>query len=215
MGSTRGVILVTGATGFLGRLLCAHLVRQGFTVRALARDPEAARRGIGVPIEAFRCDLPGSIADAAFEGGGRALVHAAAATRGPGGREAEAVDIEGSQRLFALARRHGIGRVVFLSSTSAAADAPARYGRDKWRVEQMLDPVRDVAHRPGLVVGPGGLFARMRAGLSRWRVAPLVYGGRQRLSLLWWQDLCLAIERVLEDQPLRVVRATAPEPVSL
>jgi NADH dehydrogenase len=210
MGQTRGVILVSGATGFLGRRLCTHLARQGWTIRALARDPGAAPRA-GV----FRCALPGTIDEAAFDGGGQALVHAAAATRRPGEAEAEAVNIEGSRRLFGMARAHGIRRIVFVSSMSAAPDAPARYGRDKWRVEQMLEAGRDVAVRPGLVVGPGGLFARMRAGLARSRIAPLVYGGKQRLPVLWWQDLCLAVERVLDGAPLPVVRACAPEPVDL
>jgi NADH dehydrogenase len=209
------VILVSGATGFLGRRLCTHLARQGWTVRALARDPAAARRAAGGPIEAFHCVLPGTIEEAAFDGGGHALVHAAAATRGPRAAEAEAVDIEGSRRLFEMARRRGVRRIVFLSSMSAGPDAPARYGRDKWRVEQMLEPGRDVAVRPGLVVGPGGLFARMRAGLARWRIAPLVYGGGQRLTVLWWEDLCLAVERVLDGAPFSVVRACAPEPVGL
>src|SRR5262245_48788443 len=163
MGQTRGVILVSGATGFLGRRLCTHLARQGWTIRALVRDPGAARRAADAWIEVFHCALPATIDEAAFDGGGQALVHAAAATRGSG--EAEAVNIDGSRRLFEMARIHGIRRIVFLSSMSAAPDAPARYGHDKWRVEQMLEPGRDVAVRPGLVVGPGGLFARMRTGL--------------------------------------------------
>ena len=31
------MILVTGATGFLGRNLCEHLTRKGYSLRALAR----------------------------------------------------------------------------------------------------------------------------------------------------------------------------------
>ena len=36
-------LLVVGATGAIGRLAVAAAVRQGFDVRALARDPERAR----------------------------------------------------------------------------------------------------------------------------------------------------------------------------
>ncbi len=42
-------VLITGATGFLGRRLCEHLREQGYRPSALARDPERALRAL--PLE--------------------------------------------------------------------------------------------------------------------------------------------------------------------
>jgi nucleoside-diphosphate-sugar epimerase len=163
----------------------------------------------------FQCELPGAVDETAFEGECRAMIHGAWATRATGERETEAVNLEGSRRLFALARASRVESIVFLSSMTAAEDAPGRYGRDKWRVERMLNSDRDLALRPGLVVGPGGLVGRIRAGLASWRVAPLVYGGRQRLPVVWWEDVCLAVTQVLRRRRGGLLHACAREPVSL
>ena len=59
MSSGEQTVLITGATGFLGRAACAAFTAAGFQVRALVRNPAAAadlqpiaQGGI------FRCDLP-------------------------------------------------------------------------------------------------------------------------------------------------------------
>jgi len=69
---TTQTILVTGATGNVGRHIATQLTDRGMTVRALCRDPSSARLPAGVT--AVRGDLtePGSVrsaaagADAAF-----------------------------------------------------------------------------------------------------------------------------------------------------
>ena len=76
MSSAGQTVLITGATGFLGRAACAAFTAAGFQVRALVRNPAAAadlqpvaQGGI------FRCDLPDVIDERALDGGARALIH--------------------------------------------------------------------------------------------------------------------------------------------
>src|SRR6266487_3942886 len=76
--SGRGVILVTGANGFLGRHCCEAFTAAGFAVRALVRRPEASRdlRSVA-PGGIFHCDLPAGIDECAFQGEVRAIIHCA------------------------------------------------------------------------------------------------------------------------------------------
>lgn len=105
---------VTGAGGFIGRRLVAQLLRRGWEVRVLSRNP-GARFPSGVA--AFRGDLgqAGPIPSGFVEGAG-VLFHCAAETR----QEAamEAVNTGGTARLIRAARGR-IGHWVQLSSVGA------------------------------------------------------------------------------------------------
>jgi uncharacterized protein YbjT (DUF2867 family) len=54
MSADRPTILVTGATGFIGRQLCARLVEDGFPVRCIVRNPASERAG---ELERLGCEL--------------------------------------------------------------------------------------------------------------------------------------------------------------
>jgi nucleoside-diphosphate-sugar epimerase len=207
------VIVVTGASGFLGGECCRHFCQQGYSVRALVRSPEE----VGEPLRRhaaggiYRCELPDFIDEAALQGPIDALIHCAFATQGEGRQRAEAVDVEGSQNLLRAAGRADVKRFVFISSFSSHPDAESHYGRSKWRVESMLDEERDLIVRAGLIIGAGGLFQRMREALRRSRLIPLFYGGRQQIQTVWVGDLCVALERALINETVGTLRIAAAE----
>jgi uncharacterized protein YbjT (DUF2867 family) len=67
MRSSHDVILVTGATGWVGRLVVDELLRAGVSVRALTRRPERAALPAGVEVVAGDFTIPASL-DPALEG---------------------------------------------------------------------------------------------------------------------------------------------------
>jgi uncharacterized protein YbjT (DUF2867 family) len=67
MRSRRDVILVTGATGRVGRLVVDELLRAGASVRALTRRPENAALPAGVEVVAGDFTVPASL-DSALDG---------------------------------------------------------------------------------------------------------------------------------------------------
>ena len=106
-------ILVTGATGNIGRPLVSHLARSGIGVRAVTRHPDSARFPTGVEtVTSAAAGVPG--ASAVFLNS-RAL-----------GDELPAV--------VALARRNGVRRLVALSAINADDDfarQPSRFRGDR------------------------------------------------------------------------------------
>ncbi|MFF7354722.1 MULTISPECIES: NAD(P)H-binding protein [Streptomyces] len=90
------MIVVTGATGNVGRALVDRLLAAGRPVRALTRDPQRAALPDGAEVVRFRPDDP-----AALFGGATALFLYAQA---------------GAADLLAAARAHGVRHVVLLSS---------------------------------------------------------------------------------------------------
>lgn len=167
MSHTSRTITVTGATGFVGRALCARLLRDEWRVVALIRScatelpdgVEARPVGDLSAVQDFTPHLTGSAAVIHLA----AKVHVMRPT--PEDEAAfQAVNVTATRRLAEGAATAGVGRLVFASSIKVNGDAstngrPFRaddrpaptdaYGRSKAEAEAEL---WDVAARTGLEV---------------------------------------------------------------
>ena len=206
-------IAVSGATGFLGAALCRHLAARGFAVRALARDP--ARKAPGLEALAWhRCALPDDVDPRGFDAVD-VFVHCAYETRFRSAARARAVNVAGSERVFRLARERGVRKIVFVSSMSAHADAISLYGRTKLEVEALLDPARDLAVRPGHILGEGGVFWRTAQSIAAFPFIPLFSKGDQPIQTIHLDDVCEGIRRAIEQDCTGTLLLAEPDPVAL
>jgi nucleoside-diphosphate-sugar epimerase len=204
-------IAITGASGLVGRALCTSLASRGHQIRALIRRPDASLGSIP-NLTTHTCDLPGRI-DAVALRGCDCIIHAAYVTRFRNLAEAREVNELGTRRLLEFSRKAGIPRFIFISSTSAHADARSYYGQSKHRLEGILDPARDLIIRPGLVLAAqGGLFARLAAATTgkRWTI-PLVAGGRQPMQTIHVEDLCEGVRLAVERKFTGALTLASPE----
>jgi uncharacterized protein YbjT (DUF2867 family) len=118
------------------------------------------------------------------------------------------VNVEGTRRLAAEAKRAGVRRFVYVSSLGAERGA-SDYHRSKKAAE---DAVRAVAPegwlilRPGNVYGPGdeviSLLLKMVRALP---VVPTIGRGDQPFQPVWHEDLGLALARAVERENPRGV----------
>ena len=111
-------ILITGATGFIGRRLTRDLVRRGESVRVLARDRRKARLLFGDNVEIFLGDVTDGETLAAACLGIETVYHIAGTYRFGlrHRRELWAVNVEGTENLLRAADTAGVRKVVHLSS---------------------------------------------------------------------------------------------------
>ena len=228
-------ILVTGASGFIGRALVTELASSGHSVRAAMRQPaDVFPRSVEVVAVS---DLTRPVEWRALLRGVETVVHLAGiAHAGPEIAEDayDRVNRLATAELASAAKAIGIRHLVFISSIRAQSgptstgplretDAPRptdAYGRSKLAAE---DAVRGAGApftilRPVLIYGPGarGNFARL-IELTRtpW---PLPFGRcRNRRSLLARQNMVGAIHFAL-DQPVaqgETYVVADPEPLTL
>ncbi|GAB2933001.1 NAD-dependent epimerase/dehydratase family protein [Rhodococcus aerolatus] len=115
------MLLVTGATGFVGSALVAHLTDRGHRVRVVVRDPARADV-LPDTAERVRADLADPDALARAVDGCEGVFHLAAAVGAPG-PEAHELNVGGTARVVEACRRAGVRRLVH-TSTSAAICVP-------------------------------------------------------------------------------------------
>lgn len=139
------MILVAGATGFLGRDICRRLVAQGHAVRGLVRptsDPMAleALRAIGVELAEGDLRDRASL-DAACEGVDTVVSTATITRTRQPGDSIEATDRDGQLNLVAAAERAGVARFVFVSYSGQIPESDP-LTRAKRTVERALQESR-------------------------------------------------------------------------
>lgn len=216
-------ILVTGATGFLGRPVCDELRARGHRIRALVRStaPE---------LKAEQVIWTGLEDDAAIRRaveGANAVVHLAARVHVMHDSVADPlaefrrVNVEGTERLARLAAEAGVRSFVFASSVKAMGeetlerpwletDDPAPvdpYGISKLEAELALARIStetglttSVLRLP-LVYGPGVRANMLRLFQLVDRGWPLPFAGiRNRRSLLYSRNAAAAIASLVDRQ---------------
>lgn len=229
-------VLVTGATGLLGRTTAERLLARGDDVRVMQRRPSA-----------LRCDETlGDITDVAAVRhavtGCDAVIHLAARVGVVGGwDEFEAVNVIGTMNLLEAAAITGAGRFVHVSSPSVAhhgdalVGAPAtpaapdrvrgHYARSKALAELSAleaagQPMAVAVIRPHLVWGPGDtqLVGRIVARARQGRLAT-VGSGMALIDTTYITNaasaLVAALDRApaIDGEPL-VVSNAQPRPVA-
>lgn len=196
------MILVTGATGFIGPRVVHALRARGHAVRALVRPGSSTRQ-----LDAWGCELArGDVTDAASlrtaAAGCEAVVHLVSIIAGPPSAF-ERVMVQGTRNVVAAAEAAGLGRIVLMSALGV--DESSRelvpYYRAKWAMEQAVSAssVEHAILRPGFVFGTGGgvlpLFVR-QVRLSP--VTPVVGDGTRRLQPIWVDDLAEGVAAAVD-----------------
>jgi len=218
-------IAITGANGFVGKVLSQQLLQRGHAVTGIVRRPGSTVQGVrewvysGSDFEGLESHWPSTLRV-------DALIHLAARVHMMGETSANLLDlyrsanVDGTMRLAHAARGAGVRRFVFVSSIKAVgershgraireSDDPAPtdpYGVSKLEAERALfefgakSGLEVVVVRPPLVYGPGvrANFLRLMGAVARG--VPLPLGAiSARRSLVFVENLADAITRCATD----------------
>lgn len=192
-------VLATGASGFVGRALCAQAALRGLAIVGVTRQPCQLPGGLENCVLAFideRTDWRPSLAGADVVIHLAARVHVMNDSAADPLTEFRRINVEGTLNLARQAAAVGVRRFIFISSVKVngeatqpghsftADDAPAPldpYGISKMEAEQGLQQIAAqtgmevVIIRPPLVYGPRvkANFAAMMRWLQRGVPLPL------------------------------------------
>ncbi|EAR52564.1 hypothetical protein OG2516_05633 [Oceanicola granulosus HTCC2516] len=186
-------VLVAGATGYLGRFLCAEYARRGHHVTALVRD---AARGAGladlsVEAEATRPETLVGIMD-----GMDLVVSALGITRQADGLGYREVDYQANLNLLREAEAAGVGRFAYVHVLNADTMAGVPLVDAKTAFVEALH----ASDLQATVIAPCGFFSDMGElfGMARQGRVWLFGDGSRRLNPIHGADLAAAIADATE-----------------
>lgn len=217
-------ILITGATGFIGRKLVAHFVSRGIPVRVLVRS----RQGLSPQffdsnVEIFQGNLNDMEGMRRSVSGVRTVFHLAHSI-GQTWEEFRRINLEGTRSLAEACIKEGVEDFVFTSTIAVYCygdveggrvdeEAPIdgqpekrnHYARSKILLEEMLFEMKEesglplVLFRPGIVVGEGGSPYHSGVGLwTRDNVCAYWGSGKNSLPFVLVDDVCAALAGVVD-----------------
>jgi nucleoside-diphosphate-sugar epimerase len=130
--------------------------------------------------------------------GCEAILHLAYAKYSILNKNASEINYQGTQKLLAAAIEAGITYFVYFSSQSAHKSAASEYGKSKYRIESQFNLNQHLIIRPGLVVGSGGVYEKMKEYIFSHTYIPLLNGGRQPIQTIHVSQLALATVELMK-----------------
>jgi len=216
-------VLVTGATGFVGRYLCEFLAKRGLTVVGVARSLPSKRETLDYALHAVG-DISKGVDWEPIMSGVDCVVHLAARVHVRNEQERDPltafrqVNVAGTEQLLRSNGMRGVKRFIYLSTVKVHGDTnlerPFRandtleplgpYARSKQEAERVVREIDEhngletVIIRPPLVYGPGvsGNFLRLMKMVDRGIPLPFALIDNSR-SLASVTNLCDLIRECL------------------
>ncbi|MHC4547599.1 MAG: SDR family oxidoreductase [Planctomycetota bacterium] len=194
------LILVTGASGYIGGRLAPELLARGYRVRAMFRHPQTPYARLWKGVEAVYADcldadqLRRAVrrVDIAYF-----LIHSLAVRR----RDFETPDLQAASTFRGVAAECGVKRIIYLGALHGEGDDVSTHLRSRSRVEEILaeGPVPVTTLRAGVIVGSGSAsFEMIRSMAARHHFLPIVRAFRYRCQPIAVRDVMKYLVGALE-----------------
>lgn len=198
------IVLVCGASGFIGRNLCEAFVRSGDDVR---RGVRTVRPGSSDIIVDFERDADVDRWLPRLQGI-EVVVNAVGTMRAAA---LEAVHLRVPSALFDACVKAGVRRVVQLSALGETESDRFLATKHAADAHLMTLPIEWTVLRPSLVVGRDGVSSRWFRSLAGLPLVPLPGRGRQCVQPVALEDVCDAVVRAAHGAaPRSVIAVVGP-----
>lgn len=196
------MLLLTGATGTVGRAVLRRLVAAEVPVRCLVRDP----RRLGperVRVQIALGDLGDHLSFRHALRGIDSVVHLASVIRDQPGGSIEELAGVATWRLVGAAERAGVQRFVFFSTLGASTRSPARLMRAKALAERAVveSGLEHTVFAPSIVYSPSDPYLNLLARMAWLPVMPIPGSGQAAFQPIWAEDVADCVMAALPGGP--------------
>jgi NADH dehydrogenase len=192
------VLLLTGATGTVGRALLRRLTASGTPVRCLVRDP----RHLGpdrVRVQIALGDLGDHLSFRHALRGVDTVVHLASVIRDQPNGSIEELAGVATWRLVGAAERAGVERFAFFSTLGASTRSRARLMQAKAIAERAVveSTLDHTVFAPSIIYSPSDPYLTLLQRMSWLPVMPIPGSGRAQFQPIWAEDVAECVMATL------------------
>jgi uncharacterized protein YbjT (DUF2867 family) len=196
------MIVIVGATGFVGGNLVEDLLAKGFKLKCLVRSDKAAEALSSRGVEVVRGDItdPGSLRDVLLPED--FVIHLVGIIEEREKATFQTVHVDGTANLVAEAKKTGIRHFFYQSALGADGDSWSGYLRTKAEAEQILKQsgLSYTIFRPSLIIGPWDGFTKKMAEMIKLSpVLPIPGEGRSKFQPVYIRDWIRCLEMVIDE----------------
>ena len=213
------LVLVTGATGFLGRRVVPELRAHHHEVRCLVHTPGRERVFPPRSVDVHYGDVldPDAVAAAFYDV--EAVVHLVGAIRQRKGRSYDQINRQAVVNVLAAAKDAGVKHFINVSVIGANSNPSYPYLHSKWWGDQAVvnSGLPYTILQPSVLFGSGDEFLNAIAGLVRvFPLVPVVGSGRNRLQPAAAEDVarCIALTVGRESLKGKTIELGGPQQLS-
>jgi uncharacterized protein YbjT (DUF2867 family) len=201
------MILVTGATGFVGRQVVASLKEAGLgPIRCLTRRLIPAQSVLGAGVEIYEGDVTDPQAVQRAMDGVQRVIHLVAVIREKSPDQTFInVNYLGTRNVADAARISGVSYLVHVSANGAQRAPRYRYAFSKWLGEQEIlrSGIPCTILRPSILFGPGDEFFNILAAVVRlFPLVPVAGHGDNRFQPIAVTDVARCVVSCLQTNDL-------------
>ncbi len=200
------MILVTGASGYVGNNLVRRLVQLDKPVRAMVGHPEKALvrlADVEPKIQIVKGDVTRPDTLAEWMQGVDTVIHLVAIAIEKGKRTYEAINTQGTVNVVEAAKAAGVKRFINMCQAGARPDTPYAFLRSKGLAQEYVakSGLDWTAMRPSVIWGPQDEFANVQARLIRLTpiIFPIAGDGQAKFQPVWVGDVVEAFAQTLDD----------------
>jgi uncharacterized protein YbjT (DUF2867 family) len=208
VGFRNETVCVLGGTGFVGRRIVSHLIRDGWRVVVPTRNRVRARPLLVLPgTDVVECDVSDGAQLGQVLRGSDTVINLIGILNEAGhdGSGFRRVHVDLVERIVRACQDAGVRKLLHMSALKASAErGPSHYLRTKGEGERVIatlcgDTLPYTIFQPAVIFGPGDTFINRFATLMRWLPMLALPRLDARFAPVYVDDVAAAFARAVTD----------------
>jgi len=187
--------IITGANGYLGSFLTTQFKNQGWQVIELSSSKKNTQKE-------FQLNKSNNLQEVDFKDC-NLLIHTSYDFSFKKHNSNNNPNIEGSIKLFEIANRMNVEKIINISTISSFKNSKSRYGKTKFQIEEKSQKYNVINLRPGLFFGSNSKIIKKIENICKiFPIIPMIGKGNFKLHLTNYDDLFQFILEIYSEKNL-------------